>query len=102
MSKPIRLASLLLITTALVAPATAMAQSDPAAETPAPPATDPAADTPADPAADEAPVDDETDVSIPGGEIVVTGRRNANIERTAPQVVSVLGAADIARTGEGN
>ncbi|MBN8842944.1 MAG: TonB-dependent receptor [Sphingomonadales bacterium] len=101
MSKPIRLASLLLISTALVAPATAMAQSDPAAETPAPPAVDPAADTPAEPVA-EAPADDEMDVSIPGGEIVVTGRRNANVERTAPQVVSVLGAADIARTGEGN
>lgn len=102
MSKPIRLASLFLITTALVAPAPAMAQSDPAAETAAPPAADPADDTPAEAATDEAPADDDTDVSIPGGEIVVTGRRNANIERTAPQVVSVLGAADIARTGEGN
>ena len=104
MSKPLPLASLLLISTALVAPATAMAQSEPGAETPAPSAVDPAAETPADAvemAADEA-AEDETDVSIPGAEIVVTGRRNANIERTAPQVVSVLGAADIARTGEGN
>lgn len=111
MSKPLPLASLLLISTALVAPATAMAQSEPGTETPAPPAADPAAETPVDPAdpAAETPADvaeeaaqDETDVSIPGAEIVVTGRRNANIERTAPQVVSVLGAADIARTGEGN
>jgi len=112
MSKPFRLASLLLISTALVAPATAMAQADPAAEAPTPPATAPAAEAPAEPAADAAPADpaadaaapaDETDISIPGGnDIVVTGRRNANIERTAPQVVSVLGAADIARTGEGN
>lgn len=110
MSKPFRLVSLLLITTALVAPAAAMAQSAPAPardETPVPPASDPAADTPADPATD-APADDETDISVPGGgfstgnDIVVTGRRSANIERTAPQVVSVLGAADIARTGEGN
>ena len=102
MSKPIRLASLLLISTALVAPATAMAQSDPAADTPAPPVADPAAAAPADAAA-EAPAEDDLDISIPGGgDIVVTGRRNANIERTAPQVVSVLGAADIARTGEGN
>lgn len=98
MSKPYRLASLLLITTALVAPATAMAQTDPA---PAEPAAEAAADAaPAD-AAEPAPQDD-TDISIPGAEIVVTGRRSANIERTAPQVVSVLGAADIARTGEGN
>jgi TonB-dependent receptor len=108
MSKPIRLISMLLISTALVAPAAAVAQSDPAAETPAPPSTDPAAETPAEPATD-APADDETDISIPGadlsppeGEIVVTGRRSTNIARTAPQVVSVLGAADIARTGEGN
>jgi len=101
MSKPLPLASLLLISTALVAPATAMAQSEPGTETPTPPAADPAAETPADVAAEEA-AQDETDVSIPGAEIVVTGRRNANIERTAPQVVSVLGAADIARTGEGN
>ncbi|MDK2762301.1 MAG: TonB-dependent receptor plug domain-containing protein, partial [Sphingopyxis sp.] len=101
MSKPIRLASLLLISTALVAPATAMAQSAPAAETPAPPVADPAAETPVDAEAQEA-AEEELDVSIPGGEIVVTGRRNANVERTSPQVVSVLGAADIARTGEGN
>jgi len=98
MSKPMRLVSMLLISTALVAPATAMAQSDPAAEAPAPPAADPA---PAE-TTDATPPADETDVSIPGADIVVTGRRNANIERTAPQVVSVLGAADIARTGEGN
>ena len=68
MSKPLPLASLLLISTALVAPATAMAQSEPGAETPAPSAVDPAAETPADAvemAADEA-AEDETDVSIPG------------------------------------
>ncbi|WP_374525357.1 TonB-dependent receptor domain-containing protein [Sphingopyxis sp.] len=94
MSKPMRLVSMLLISTALVAPAAAMAQAGPAAETPAPEAGAAAE-------ADTAPADD-TDVSIPGADIVVTGRRNANIERTAPQVVSVLGAADIARTGEGN
>ncbi|MGV7121713.1 TonB-dependent receptor domain-containing protein [Sphingopyxis sp. 550A] len=96
MSKPLRLVRLLLISTALVAPAAAMAQAEPTAETPAPAAADPAS---ADAAA---PADDETDISIPGADIVVTGRRTANIERSAPQVVSVLGAADIARTGEGN
>ena len=99
MTKPLRLVSMLLISTALVAPAAAMAQSaapsDAAAETTAPPLADAADTTGAEPAADE------TEVSIPGADIVVTGRRNANIERTAPQVVSVLGAADNARTGEG-
>lgn len=97
MSKSFGLVRLLLITTALVAPATAMAQADPAsAEAPAAPAAEPAPSEPA------AAAGDETDISIPGAEIIVTGRRSSNIERTAPQVVSVLGAADIARTGEGN
>ncbi len=99
MSKPFRLVRLLLITTALVAPAAAMAQSDAAS---AEAAADPASADPAAPVEAAAPADDETDISIPGAEIVVTGRRSANIERTAPQVVSVLGAADIARTGECN
>lgn len=85
-------ASLLLLSSALVAPA-ALAQ-DAAAE-------------PASPAADEpAPQEDEQgDVSIPGGggqEIVVTGRFTPNVVRATPEVVSVLSSADIARTGEGD
>src|SRR3546814_5651282 len=77
------------MSTAFVAPATIWAQEAAQVE-------------PAPVTADPAPADDETDISIPGADIVVTGRRSANIERNAPQVVSVLGAADIARTGEGN
>src|SRR3546814_3206178 len=80
-------ASLLLLSTALVAPP-ALAQDSDA----------PAADSPA------APQDEEQgDVSIPGGvdqEIVVTGRFTPNAVRATPEVVSVLSSADIARTGE--
>ena len=84
MSKPLPLASLLLISTALVAPATAMAQSEPGTETPAPPAADPAAETPADPAdvAAEEAAQEETDVSIPGAEIV--GIRTLPVPDAAP------------------
>jgi len=74
----------LLLTSALVAPA-ALAQ------TPAPPEPEP-----------------EIEVSVPGAspradeEIVVTGTRTPNIIRRTPQVISVLSAEDIARTGEGD
>ena len=64
MSKPLPLASLLLISTALVAPATAMAQSEPGTETPAPPAADPAAETPADPADVAAAIDARCDYGV--------------------------------------
>lgn len=49
----------------------------------------------------EPPVED-VDISIPGGEIVVTGRRGRNPERSSGQVLSVLTEADIARTGDGD
>jgi outer membrane receptor protein involved in Fe transport len=103
MTKPFGLSHLLLFSTALVTPAAAFAQTAPA-ETPAeaPPADAPAAEAePVDPNAtppEEAP----PEVSVPGGEIVVTGRRQANISRSASEVVSVLSTADIARTGEGD
>ncbi|WP_164157223.1 TonB-dependent receptor domain-containing protein [Sandarakinorhabdus rubra] len=70
----------------LAAPALAQAQ-------PAPP--------PAAPPAEE----ESVDVSIPGGgndEIVIVGRRIPNTIRASREVVSVLSAADIARTGEGD
>jgi outer membrane receptor protein involved in Fe transport len=103
MTKPFGLSHLLLFSTALVAPAAAFAQTAPA-EAPAevPPADAPAAEAePVDPNAtppEEAP----PEVSVPGGEIVVTGRRQTNISRSASEVVSVLSTADIARTGEGD
>ena len=87
-----RLASMLLVSTAIAMPMLANAQEVPAAAT----------DQPA--AAVSEPAPQESEVSIPGevGEIVITGRRDSSIVRTAPQVVSVLTSVEIARTGEGN
>jgi len=51
------------------------------------------------PEAAEEPV---VDVAAPGGEIVVLGRRERNIQRGATQVLSILSAEDLARTGEGD
>jgi TonB-dependent receptor len=44
----------------------------------------------------------EVDVEVPGGEVVVLGNRQGDIERDTTQVVSLLSAEDIARTGEGD
>ncbi|OYY70831.1 MAG: TonB-dependent receptor [Sphingomonadales bacterium 28-55-16] len=97
MSYSFRRASLLLFTTALVAPNMALAQT---AE-PTPAETQQAAA--AEPAAAEVTQpEEETEVSVPGGEIVVRGYLDRNIAKSSPQVVSVLSSADIARTGEGN
>ncbi len=111
MSTPFRLASLLLVSSALVAPSVAVAQNAPAATpeqqaTPTAPEAGVDAAAPATPEgapaeAAEAPVD----VSVPGGggDIIVTGRRStSNLAKSAPQVVSVLSSVDIARTGEGD
>jgi TonB-dependent receptor len=100
MSKPSRLVSLLLMSSTLGAPAIAFAQATPA---PADPSAPPVAAPPATAEEPPAAVEETTDVSIPGGgDIVVTGRRNSNISKVAPEVVAVLSSADIARTGEGN
>ncbi|GGA06642.1 MULTISPECIES: TonB-dependent receptor domain-containing protein [Sphingobium] len=94
MSKPLSLARLLLISTALSAPA-AMAQNAPRASRPATSGT-PTASEEADAQSGN------VDVSIPGSDIIVTGRRTSNVSQAAPQVVNVLSAADIKRTGEGD
>lgn len=104
------LSSLLLLSSALVAPSLACAQAAPADPAQATPPTAPAKEgAPAPDAsdlqnADAAAQAEAPDVSIPGGgnDIVVTGRRNSNIARSSSQVVSVLSSADIARTGEGD
>ncbi|MCI4589536.1 TonB-dependent receptor [Sphingobium sp. BYY-5] len=97
MSMPLSLARLLLISTALVAPA-AMAQNAPTGSEPAGSVT-PGVPT----ASEEADAQSgRVDVAIPGADIVVTGRRTANISQAAAQVVNVLSAADIKRTGEGD
>ncbi len=94
MSISSRLAGALLLTTALCTPTLAYAQNDTAAPGSVPPSVAPAA--PAE------PEPEEVEVSIPGGEIVVTGRREANISKSSDQVISVLSTAEIARTGDGN
>ncbi|WHO37480.1 TonB-dependent receptor [Sphingobium sp. AP49] len=97
MSMPLSMARLLLISTALVAPA-AMAQTTPAGE--AGGAVTPSGTPTAQEEADAQ--SGNVDVSIPGADIIVTGRRTSNISQAAPQVVNVLSAADIKRTGEGD
>lgn len=100
MTKSFALGRLLLLTSALVAPA-ALAQTPeaapPASATPAAPATTPAPD---------ATVEEEIEVSAPGAsdaeEIVVRGRFIPNTIRATPEVISVLSAADIERSGEGD
>ena len=88
-----RLTGLLMLTTALSLPGAAFAQSVEEPEQEALDAQDPV---------DEAGQTDEADISIPGGEIVVTGRRNVDVTRASSQVVSVLTNEQIARTGEGD
>jgi outer membrane receptor protein involved in Fe transport len=92
--------SLLLLSTALVAPA-ALAQGTGGAQQQ--PSTPP---TPANAGDQEGP-QQEIEVSAPGAddsgeEIVVVGRNIPNAIRATPEVVSVLSAEDIARTGEGD
>jgi len=103
MTKP-RLASLLLLTTALAAPSIAMARqtvesqdSEQAVDQSAEPAL-PADDQQAPEASGQV---EQPDISLPG-EIVVTGARSRNVVKSSAQVISVLSTAEIARTGEGN
>lgn len=98
MSKRLTLASLFLSTALVPVAAFAQDSGGTASSSAGSQATPPAGQA-------EEPVE----VSVPGGnvsndapEIVVTGTRDRNIVRTAPQVVSILSSADIARTGEGD
>ena len=109
MSSGKQLSALLLLSTALTFPAAAMAQGT-GAEGP-PPTEEEVPDEELtqdiDTANDAVPgaiADEEAepDISIPGGTIVVTGRRNRDVTRASPQVVTVLDTATIARTGEGD
>ena len=93
MLKGTRLAGLLLLTSSLCSPALVLAQD---AEQP----VEAGADPDVAPEAEEEYV--EPDISIPGGGIIVTGRRGRNPERSSGQVLTVLSDADIARTGEGD
>ncbi|MGB7407961.1 MAG: TonB-dependent receptor [Pontixanthobacter sp.] len=94
-----RLAGLLLLSTAMTLPAMAAAQTVGGDETEN---TDPLdLQSPDGVGSDQEPIE-EADISIPGGEIVVTGRRNRDVTRSASQVVTVLTQEEIARTGEGD
>jgi TonB-dependent receptor len=99
MLRPFEFARLLIATTAMVTPALVYAQAAPPVPATQPPVAETTELPPeAEPAPEAAP-----EVSVGGGgDIIVTGRRTANVAQNAPQVVSVLSAADIARTGEGN
>ena len=96
-----RLSRLLLLTSALSFPTLAHAQNEApdAAEDPVAAQVEEA-----DTLDDEAQSDDpaQPEVSIPGGSIIVTGRRNRDPSRSSGQVLSVLSSEDIARTGEGD
>ena len=84
MKKPFAFGAMLLLTSNLVAPAAFAQDNVPGA------------------------AGEEVEISTPGaddsagGEIVVIGRNIPNVIRATPQVVSVLSAEDIARTGEGD
>ncbi len=104
-----RLACVLLVTTALTVPGAAFAQSTGTGAEGSP--TDATAQQDAENLADQVTGVDDTgqeepfeqpEISIPGGEIIVTGRRNRDLTRSSSQVVSVLSSEQIARTGEGD
>ncbi|MEL6878264.1 MAG: TonB-dependent receptor, partial [Pseudomonadota bacterium] len=96
MSTGKRLAGLLLISTSLTFPAIAHAQDPESSAKPGQQTEEESGD-------DTQSVDEEAqqpDISVPGGAIIVTGRRNRNPERASTQVLDVLSEEDIARTGE--
>ncbi|QFT78605.1 TonB-dependent receptor domain-containing protein [Erythrobacter sp. THAF29] len=98
MSTGTRLAGLLLLTTSLTFPAAAFAQSsDPQEVEETEDGQIEDAET-----VQEEDTAEQPEISVPGGGIIVTGRRNRNPERSSTQVLNVLSEADIARTGEGD
>jgi outer membrane receptor protein involved in Fe transport len=118
MSMTSRLAGALVLTTALVSPSLAYAQADQNSAPTQPPSGtelgDPAPAQPVDgvdqgnagqgnsAAPDLAEDGAAPEISVPGGDIIVTGRRSRNIVKASNQVISVLSAEEIARTGEGD
>lgn len=99
-----QLAGLLLLTTALTFPQIVAAQDTAQpVETETQDDVEEAAQAAADPQPGEEEQQEEVDISVPGGPvIVVTGRSVRDVERSSTQVVSVLSTEDIARTGEGD
>ena len=108
MSTGTRLSALLLLSTALTFPVAALAQST-GAEGPPPTEDEVPDEGQAEDLNDAVPGDivpqdeaENPDISIPGGAIVVTGRRQRDPVRSSSQVVTVLDTESIARTGEGD
>ncbi|MEM8917259.1 MAG: TonB-dependent receptor [Pseudomonadota bacterium] len=95
MKKRTQFISSLFLSSALFAPA-ALAQTSPAEE----PAQEQATEEP------EVAEEEDVDISAPGGdfgnEIIVRGRFIPNPIRATPEVVSVLGAEEIARAADGD
>ncbi|MWV29030.1 TonB-dependent receptor domain-containing protein [Aurantiacibacter rhizosphaerae] len=97
-----RLAGLLLLTTALSIPGAAFAQATSGSAL-SPTEEDVERDDLLDENPEQMPEEiEETDISVPGGSIIVTGRINRDPTRNSSQVVSVLSTEQIARTGEGD
>lgn len=94
MSTGARLAGLLLLTTSLTFPSVLHAQTTQTAQDDAL-----AQDVGG---VDEQDQAEEPEISVPGGGIIVTGRRSRDPERNSSQVLNVLTEADIARSGEGD
>ena len=108
-----QLAGLLLLTTGLTMPGVAFAQGTTGDASAGIPGSTPAQQGPltgdeaagevdgiATPGQEDQP--EEPEISVPGGEILVTGRVSRDAVRNATQVLSVLSAEQIARTGEGD
>ncbi|KLE34667.1 TonB-dependent receptor domain-containing protein [Aurantiacibacter luteus] len=89
-----RLAAMLLLSSALTAPAAALAQDGDAGG--------PVPQTEAEQEVAPDPQAEDPDISIPGGAIIVTGRINRDPTRGSAQVLTVLSTEEIARTGEGD
>jgi len=102
MAKPLAFASLLLMSSALIAPA-AFAQSTSDQSAPGGAAATVPQSPPAT-AEGDSEVQEAPDVSVPGGEedIVVRGRAYVDPIQNTSQVLSILSTEDIARTGEGD
>ncbi|UAB77983.1 TonB-dependent receptor [Erythrobacter sp. SCSIO 43205] len=98
MSTGTRLAGLLLLTSSLTFPSVLYAQEADQGSADADPL---AQDVGAVEQQEEEEFDD-VDISVPGGGIIVTGRRNRDPVRSSSQVLNVLTEEDIARTGEGD
>jgi outer membrane receptor protein involved in Fe transport len=107
MTKPLTFGALLLLTSALIAPAAIAQSTGPAGsgQTTSPAQTATPGDATAQAADDP---EEQIEISAPGvdpepeEEIVVVGRNIPNVIRATPEVVSVLSSEDIARTGEGD